>query len=328
MRSRIPVVVACACLLFLLALPAGAGAAPGHRLVAGGDRAQRHAVQEFWTAERLRAAKPRDRLIGPLGASARAIAARFADSPALAGPLTSVPSHPPLPSSPAARRSGLVPDASVYPYVTNGKLFTKFGRAVYQCSGTLINTKSQRLVVTAGHCVREGYGREGDWADKVVFIPGYDHGRRPFGSWVARSEYALDGWYYSLNDNFDVAVVVLSSNGQGRPGDAVGSRGWLTGASRKQNFVPYGYPAGAARGEELRYCVSGFKGLDSTTFRQPGPPTTRIACDMAAGSSGGGWIVNDDQVNGVISYGYNGDRRFTYGPYFGLAVKRLINQLS
>ena len=54
----------------------------------------------------------------------------------------------------------------------------------------------------------------------------------------------------------------------------------------------------------------------------------RINCNMAGGSSGGGWVIDEEFTNSVVSYGYSDQRERLYGPYFGLAVKRLINQVG
>ena len=38
---------------------------------------------------------------------------------------------------------------------------------------------------------------------------------------------------------------------------------------------------------------------------------------MTAGSSGGGWIMQNEYLNSVNSYGYRGQPNRMYGPYFG-----------
>jgi hypothetical protein len=214
----------------------------------------------------------------------------------------------------------------VEPFSEQGRLFIRFGRLAGSCSATLINTPSQRVAITAGHCLHMGLGRFGRWATSAVFVPGYHDGHRPFGSFVGRGGEVLADWFAFENDDYDIGAVVLRPNALGRPGDVVGSRGWATGLGRRQFFQAFGYPAAANRGQHLRECDSGFHGLDQSTFRMPGPPTSRIRCNMAAGSSGGGWIVNGATLNGLISYFYPARPGFMYGPYFGLAVKRLIGR--
>src|SRR5262245_4262682 len=62
---------------------------------------------------------------------------------------------------------------------TNGRILGFDPRdGEYSCSGTALNTPSRSIVLTAGHCVQErrSVGRD------LVFIPAYDHGARPFGT--------------------------------------------------------------------------------------------------------------------------------------------------
>ncbi len=56
----------------------------------------------------------------------------------------------------------------------------------FSCSGISLATPSGSIVLTAGHCVYEA----GRWARDLSFVPGYDHGRRPFGTFRAVAAYA------------------------------------------------------------------------------------------------------------------------------------------
>ena len=272
----------------------------------------------YWTPDRMRAARP-VRMPAPLPG----LVGRSPAPPPARGRASVVPPHAP---STSARRSRLVPDPSVQPFSEQGRLFIRFGQLAGSCSATLINTPSQRVAITAGHCLHMGLGRFGRWATSAVFVPGYHDGSRPFGSFAGLGGEVLADWFAFENDDYDVGAVVLRPNGLGRPGDLVGSRGWATGLGRRHFFQAFGYPAAANRGQHLRECDSGFRGLDHSTFRMPGPPTSRISCNMAAGSSGGGWIINGTTLDGLISYFYPARPGFMYGPYFGLAVKRLIQR--
>jgi len=62
-------------------------------------------------------------------------------------------------------------------------------------------------------------------------------------------------------------------------------------------------------------------------IEEVGPPTVPSACDMASGSSGGGWIVGGAFVNGVTSYGYTGAGNKVYSPYFGQTIGGFLSQL-
>jgi hypothetical protein len=207
---------------------------------------------------------------------------------------------------------------------TNGKIIgvdPKEGR--YSCSGTAINTPSRSVVLTAGHCTIE-HGRVGR---HIVFVPVFDHGSRPFGSFVATSAYVIRQWRDGENPDFDVAAIRVAPNKLGALTDVVGARGFATSRSREADFQVFGYPAAALHGEELRSCRTEGLGSDPLTFGFPGPPTIPGSCDMAAGASGGAWVVDGQYVNGVTSYSYLGRPTRLYSPYFGREIGSFLRQL-
>lgn len=68
-------------------------------------------------------------------------------------------------------------------------------------------------------------------------------------------------------------------------------------------------------------------GSDFLTNRFAGPPTLSLSCDMAAGSSGGAWIVGGQYIDGVTSYGYTGRPTRLYSSYFGPEIGNFLRQL-
>ena len=207
---------------------------------------------------------------------------------------------------------------------TNGKILAVSpGEGVYSCSGTAIDTPSRSVVLTAGHCVIEGHrvGR------RMVFVPAYDHGRRPFGTFRVKSVYVMPQWRRSENPDFDLAALRVAPSPQGRLVDMVGGRGYVTSKSRLFRFQIFGYPAAALRGEELRSCRAHGLGADPLTNPFIGPPTLPASCDMAAGASGGGWLYEGKYVNGVTSYSYAGRPTKLHSPYFGPEVASFLRQL-
>ncbi len=193
----------------------------------------------------------------------------------------------------------------------------------YSCSGTALDTPSRSIVLTAGHCVLENhsYGKE------LVFIPAFEHGDRPFGTFAVEVAYLMPQWRHSENPDFDVAALRVAPNQFGALTDVVGGRGYVTGRSRHLHFQIYGYPAAALHGEELRSCLAKGLGSDSLTYHYAGPPTIPSACDMAGGSSGGAWIVGGAYIDGITSYGYTGFGNKVYSPYFGPVIGNFLSQL-
>jgi V8-like Glu-specific endopeptidase len=239
-----------------------------------------------------------------------------------------VPGRPParrLQGGSAAGTSSLaVANASEVGTRTNGKVLAVDPReGAYTCSGTAIDTPSRSIVLTAGHCVVEG-GSEGR---RIAFVPAYDHGKRPFGTFVVESVYVMPQWRRGENPDFDVAALRVEPSRLGRLIDVVGGRGYATGRSRLAAFRIFGFPAGRAGGEELRSCNAHGLGDDPFTYRFPGPPTMPASCDMAAGASGGGWLFDGQYVSGVTSYGYAGRPTQLFSPYFGPTIGAFLRAL-
>jgi hypothetical protein len=217
-----------------------------------------------------------------------------------------------------------VPDVEGIGNRTNGKVLgVDPERGPYSCSGTALNTPSDSIVLTAGHCVVEG-GRVGE---ELSFVPSYDHGERPFGTFAVEATYVMPQWRRGENADFDVAALRVAPNALGELTDVVGARGYTYGRSRFSDLEIFGYPAAAAGGEELRDCSARGLGSDPLTNRFPGPPTLPARCEMAAGSSGGAWLVDGEYVDGVTSYGYAGRPTRLYSSYFGTAVGQFLVHL-
>ncbi|MGE5282829.1 MAG: trypsin-like serine peptidase [Chloroflexota bacterium] len=204
---------------------------------------------------------------------------------------------------------------------TNGKIFgVDPVEGPYTCSGTALDTPSESIVLTAGHCVLEN----GRWGRDIRFVPAYDHGARPFGTFVTQGVYTMRQWRRSENPDFDVAALRVRPDDLGTLGEVVGGREWTSERSRHAEFEIFGYPAGALHGQSLRACETRGLGSDPLTNAFSGPPTVPGLCDMAGGSSGGAWIVNGRYVDGVTSYGYTHQNTRLYSPYFGTAVGRFL----
>jgi V8-like Glu-specific endopeptidase len=245
-----------------------------------------------------------------------------------AGEALRVPGRAPAPAFRPGQRAGASSIPVLDPVAegtrTNGKIVATDPRSGrYTCSGTALNTPSRSIVLTAGHCVIER-GREGH---QISFIPAYDHGRRPFGTFAVQAVYVMSQWRRRENPDFDVAALRVRPNTLGRLTDVVGGRGFATSKSRLAAFEIFGYPAARARGEELRSCSAHGLGIDRLTDRFAGPPTMPASCDMAAGASGGAWLFDGEFVSGVTSYSYQGRPTQLFSPYFGPEVGGFLRRL-
>jgi hypothetical protein len=300
MRSRLFVVFALSLMLVLgAAAPLSIAA---HRLSAG-PRAR-----GFWTTTRVQAA-----LSHPARPRSRPASRLESRSPSF------------FVSPGQAQASSLrVADASTPEDRTFGRIFgvdPRFGP--YSCSGTSLATPSGSIVLTAGHCIVEGHR----WGRHLIFIPAFDHGTRPFGTFAAEAVYTTPQWRRGQNPDFDLAALRVSPNPTGTLSETVGAREYETGRSRYSPFQVFGYPTAALEGQELPSCSSGGLGSDPETFGLAGPPTVPVVCDMAPGSSGGAWIADGGYIDGVTSYSYAHHFGRLYSPYFGAAVGSFLAHL-
>ena len=78
------------------------------------------------------------------------------------------------------------------------------------------------MVATAGHCVNEGPGA---YATNWAFVPAYDDGARPYGTFTARSLVTTTQWANSGDFDYDVAFAVMNPVGGVDLTDTVGSQG-------------------------------------------------------------------------------------------------------
>ena len=207
---------------------------------------------------------------------------------------------------------------------TNGRILgVDPAEGPYSCSGTALNTPSSSIVLTAGHCVIE----QGSEGGRISFVPAYDHGSRPFGTFRVQSVFVMPQWRRNENPDYDVAALRVKPNHLGALADVVGGRGYAISKSRLAAFQIFGYPAARAGGEELRSCRAHGLGIDRLTNLFGGPPTMPASCDMAAGSSGGAWLFDGDFVSGVTSYSYQGRPTQLFSPYFGPQIGSFLRQL-
>lgn len=246
----------------------------------------------------------------------------------LAAAALRVPGRPPAPpfrrADVAGASSVRVLESSADGTRTNGKIVATDPHAgAYSCSGTALNTPSRSIVLTAGHCVIEA----GSEARRISFVPAYDDGSRPFGTFEVESVYVMPQWRRHGNPDFDVAALRVEPNKLGALVDVVGGRGYAISKSRLSAFQIFGYPAARADGEELRSCRAHGLGSDRLTFFFAGPPTMPASCDMAAGASGGAWLFDGQYVSGVTSYSYQGRPTQLFSPYFGPEVGSFLRQL-
>ena len=168
------------------------------------------------------------------------------------------------------------------------------GANSFVCSASLIKPG---IVVTAAHCVAN-YGQS-QFYSGWTFVPAYNNGSAPYGTWTAASATILTKYYIGTDScaQFgvicpdDVALLTLNPQSGSYAGNAAGWFGY--------GWDGYGFNASSqALITQLGYPVALDGGLlmernDSQGFVAPSlSNNTIIGSLMTGGSSGGPWLVN------------------------------------
>ncbi|MFI7451027.1 trypsin-like serine peptidase [Nonomuraea sp. NPDC049714] len=207
---------------------------------------------------------------------------------------------------------------------TTGRVFLTMAGADFVCSASTVNSANRDLVVTAGHCVKDG---KGEWAENWTFVPGYGiSGRKPYGQWTARRMFVAGPWSRSADDSYDVGMVALNPSGGRHVADVVGTQRIAFNSARGGHAYGFGYPADPPYdGEHLVYCAGRLRDDPYGDTRDQG-----LGCVMTAGSSGGPWMSAFDAATGkgtitsLSSFKYSNDQRTMYGPFLGDTAKKLF----
>jgi hypothetical protein len=207
---------------------------------------------------------------------------------------------------------------------TTGRVFLTLAGVDFVCSASTVHSANKDVVVTAGHCVKDG---SGDWAANWTFVPGYrEGGGRPYGQYAARRMFVAGPWARSADDNYDVGMVALSTWSGKHVTDVVGAQEIAFNASRGGQAFGFGFPADPPyNGEHLVYCSGRLRGDPYKLTHDQG-----MGCGMTAGSSGGPWLSGFDPATGrgritsLSSFKYSDDHATMYGPYFGDSAKTLF----
>ncbi|MGP3965641.1 trypsin-like serine peptidase [Nonomuraea sp. 3N208] len=207
---------------------------------------------------------------------------------------------------------------------TTGRVFMTVGGADFVCSASTVTSANRDVVVTAGHCVKDGAG---EWAANWTFVPGYGTGgEHPYGRYAARRMFVAERWSREGNDDYDVAMVALATSGGRHVADAVGTQEIAFNAPRGGQAFGFGYPSDPPyNGGQLVYCAGRLRNDPHGQTRDQG-----LGCDMTAGASGGPWMTGFDAGTGkgtitsLSSFKYSDDPRTMYGPYLGDAAKALF----
>ncbi|MBF6049888.1 peptidase [Streptomyces sp. NRRL B-1677] len=319
-RTTAGVLLAACALVTAGTQAAAAGTAPGRAAApavhtAAAAPADRQAVSDYWTPERMRAAAPLDLPAAAPGAPA---------APVARGEVRTVAATTPAAGSPAAfpQQGGPWTGGGAVVKTSGRVFFTMQGRNA-SCSGDAVTSSNGSTVITAGHCVKY----QGNWHTNWTFVPGYHDGQTPYGTWAATKTLSTPQWVASEDMNYDVGIAVVAPLGGKRLGDTVGGQGVQFNGAYNKPMYSFGFPAAAPYdGTKLIHC-SGNSTKDFLLTKDHG-----LSCNMTGGSSGGPWFASFDEATGtglqasVNSFGYTFLPNTMFGPYFGDEVKALYEQ--
>lgn len=210
---------------------------------------------------------------------------------------------------------------------TSGRLELAAGGAEYTCSGTVINSASGLVVLTAAHCILDDDTR--DWYDRISFAPAYERGDAPFGTWVAEDWWvpeqyleANDRWLDGADDDgwmgFDFGFIRFAPQASMTLEDAVGGQG-VSFTAESNGVVIAGYPGNDPFDSEvLRHCAE-----DRLDYGAGGDANYGADCAMGDGASGSAFVSNLDPKTGaghITAVFSNGGATGAYGPPLGVTA--------
>ncbi len=303
-----------AALLTTLALLLPLAVAP----VAAGDsaakaKAEHQRIIDYWTADRIKSAKPRDFV---KQADGKVVPAGKPVKPPRGGGGGTSTGASWTQGGPVVQRTGKV-------------LFT-MNNGNYVCSAAAVtDTRTDySLVITAGHCAYDETNLA--FATNWMYMPSFDTApnlwtcsQTTYGCWTAQglvvhSGFANAGSFNTQAMTHDFAIAIVGAGGNsGTQLDGLGTYGIAYPAITTGGTVhAFGYPAAAPyNGNDLTYC-------NGATSNDPfnGGVTWGLNCNMTGGSSGGPWIAEFTQagagrLTSLNSYRYGGINNM-YGPKF------------
>lgn len=300
-----------------------AQAKPKQRVVAAAVKKSPGDIKAYWTKSRMSEAQPLNvTLDGPVQeqGSVERGETRTIDATVVDETLPALTSAEVVTSTNPQFTRVEVANVKDFPNQTHGRVYFGMHGKTYVCSGTVVTSPGQNLISTAGHCLFDPETQR--FATNVMFVPAYRAGDAPYGKWTAESLYVLSEWANEEDYRYDFALFATKPNSGGNVETVVGSRGIIFNQPFAQTFEVFGYPASEPfDGSKLYKCTTGLSTPDPFGKIQ----TQAVGCDMTGGSSGGGWVIQNQYVNSVMSYGYSSKPLWSFGPYLGTAAENLYD---
>ena len=185
--------------------------------------------------------------------------------------------HLAAPSSREGRAFSGTPPVGALFSTSAGKLNQHF------CTASVVDSPAGDLVITAAHCATSTPGT-------LVFVPGYNRGRKPYGVWTVTKVYVDQAWNSSSSQDDDFAFLRVSQPGSSVPvEDVTGAERLDTDAPASRELVQViGYPSAT---DQPVTCQN--------PIRQPMTNQLEFDCDgYTNGTSGGPFLSEVDPATG------------------------------
>lgn len=255
------------------------------------------AMLEYWTDERIAAAKP----IEPEPPTEEELS-RLAEIP-----LKEPPAGPQVIEASPGEVEGTPEKANVKerPFWNGGKLyFTKPGEGDFYGSAEFVGNK--RVLLTAAHCVIDGNSKTPKWYKNFHFRRAYNNGGGQHVGWQCMAVWNLY-FAYGKNRAYDYAFIHTNKDS---------GAGWLG----MKSGIPYnswtaiGYPKNYGDGKYMQR-------VDGTKGQVTGGRVEMLGNPMEGGCSGGAWIaeLTIPHVGGNYAVGLNSSHTTStneWSPYF------------
>jgi hypothetical protein len=186
------------------------------------------------------------------------------------------------------------PPAGARSFPTVGALFPHGITGPHTCTASVLASRTGDTIITAAHCVS-------GTPTGLTFVPGYDKGRAPYGTWQVTAAYVSAGWQHDRSPEEDYAVLTVAPHTvQGRRieiADATGSEllGHAPAPGTTVTVVAYNHGIG----DDPVAC-------QARVFLRDNHYPTFDCHGFVGGSSGSPWLTTDPATAGWVLRGVIG----------------------
>lgn len=199
-----------------------------------------------------------------------------------------------------------------------GAIFSGSISGGHFCTGSVVDSPSGNIIVTAGHCLTAGT------STTAVFVPDYRNGSAPLGVWQISNVVEASAWTSNQDPDDDVAFALLKPLNGKTIESVTGSYTLDTDAVSSGDVQLTGYPETT---DEPISCTGSASGFSASQLQ--------VYCTgYPAGTSGSGWISDYNPTTGTGSlvgviggYETGGNTpNVSYSPLFNDNVRVLYDQ--